>query len=279
MITLGRQPLIRALPLYGAVAGGLLAAVGVLALSTETLETLVWTTGVAALVPVAAPPLGMTARVLLAVGSGGLVAALLWSSLFLLFGPGGVLVRRAPREDGVPVVRRADAHPDAPPRKPMSAADLGTPMMEVGVGASGVRDDRTIPVDLDLPLAAFDPRAILPVPMEPVRPVAPLAQPMVAPVVDMPRSAEPSTFVTAPAPHAVEPPIATLSETAPEIAPDPIFEAVPEQTPDPIFERVAPTPIARPARPPAEQTTPPTIEALLLRLEQGALKRGRIGSH
>ena len=290
MIALGRQPLIRALPLYGAVAGGLLAAVGVMAISTETLETLVWTTGVAALVPAAAPPLGMTARILLALGSGMLIAALLWSSLFLLFGPGGFLVRRAPRGDGVPVIRRADAHPDAPPRKPMSAADLGTPMMEVGVGGSVARDERAIPVDLDLPLAAFDPTAILPVPMEPVRPVAPLAQPMVAPVVEMPRSAEPATFVTAPAPKPVERPVEAASETsAPEPASDapaydaPAYDAVPETTaepmPEPIPERAAPTPIARPGRLAAEPTTPPTIEALLLRLEQGALKRGRIGSH
>ncbi|MES2420123.1 MAG: hypothetical protein V4595_02385 [Pseudomonadota bacterium] len=276
MIALGRQPLIRALPLYGAVAGGLLAAVGVLAVSTASLETLVWTTGVAALVPAAAPPLGTTARVLLALGSGVLVGALLWSSLFLLFGPGGFLVRRAPREDGVPVVRRADAHPDAPPRKPMSAADLGTPMMEVGIGASGTRDERTIPVDLDLPLAAFDPKAILPVPMEPVRPVAPLAQPMVAPVVEMPRSAEPATFVTAPAPKPVERSVEVAFE---EDAPEPVYETVPETTPDSMPDMIATTPISRPGRPPAEPATPPTIEALLLRLEQGALKRGRIGSH
>ena len=272
-----RQNLIRALPLYGAVAGGVVMAAIVAMLSIETLENLVWTTGVAALVPAALPPLGLTARVLLALGSGLLVGALLWSSLFLLFGPGGLLAKRTPREDGVPVVRRADAHPDAPPRKPMSAADLGTPMMEVGVGGSGgVRDERTIPADLDLPLAAFDPKAILPVPMAPVRPVSPLAQPMVAPVVDMPRSAEPSTFVTAPLVEPVERPVEAVFEEADA---EPEYEAVPETTPDPIPDMIAPTPIARPGRPPAEPATPPTIEALLLRLEQGARKRGRIGSH
>ncbi len=272
-----RQNLIRALPLYGAVAGGVVMAAIVAMLSTETLENLVWTTGVAALVPAALPPLGLTARVLLALGSGLLVGALLWSSLFLLFGPGGLLAKRTPREDGVPVVRRADAHPDAPPRKPMSAADLGTPMMEVGVGGSGgVRDERTIPADLDLPLAAFDPKAILPVPMAPVRPVSPLAQPMIAPVVDMPRSAEPSTFVTAPLVEPVERPVEAVFDDADA---EPVYEAVPETTPDPIPDMIAPTPIARPGRPPAEPATPPTIEALLLRLEQGARKRGRIGSH
>jgi hypothetical protein len=272
MVAYVRQKLMRALPLYGAVAGGVIAAIGVLLISTGTLETLVWTTGIAALVPVAAPPLGMTARVLLALGAGLLAAALLWSSLFLLFGPGGVFAKRAPREDGVPVIRRADAHPDAPPRKPMSAADLGTPMMEVGVGGSagGARDERTIPADLDQPLAAFDPKAILPVPMEPVRPVSPLAQvTMVAPVIEMAPTAEPETFVTA----AVS---VSAPMTAPASAP---VEAPAAALAEPVPETAAPTPIARPPRAPAESAAPPTIEALLSRLEQGALRRGRIGSH
>ena len=281
MIALGRYPLIRSLPLYGAVAGGLLAAVGVVAISTETLESLVWTTGVAALVPAAAPPLGMTARALLALGSGLLVAALLWSSLFLLFGPGGFLVRRAPREDGVPVIRRADAHPDAPPRKPMSAADLGTPMMEVGVGPGG-RDERTIPADLDLPLAAFDPKAIPPVPMEPVRPVSPLKQAIMAPLIAVESSAEAKTFLTAPAPPSAPAPVAPVEavvETPAALPVEPVVEARDVLVQEDVVEIAAPTPIARPARAVAEPASPPTIEALLTRLEKGALRRGLIGSH
>lgn len=283
MTALGRYPLIRSLPLYGAVAGGLLAAVGVVAISTETLESLVWTTGVAALVPAAAPPLGMTARALLALGSGLLVAALLWSSLFLLFGPGGFLVRRAPREDGVPVIRRADAHPDAPPRKPMSAADLGTPMMEVGVGPSG-RDERTIPADLDLPLAAFDPKAIPPVPMEPVRPVSPLKQAIMAPVIVIESTAEAATFLTAPAPPPAPPtapvaPVAAVVEMPVAVPVEPVVEAGALPVQEDVVEIAAPTPIARPARAVAEPASPPTIEALLTRLEKGALRRGLIGSH
>ena len=281
MIALGRYPLIRSLPLYGAVAGGLITAIGVVAISTETLESLVWTTGVAALVPAAAPPLGMTARALLALGSGLLVAALLWSSLFLLFGPGGFLVRRAPREDGVPVIRRADAHPDAPPRKPMSAADLGTPMMEVGVGPGG-RDERTIPADLDLPLAAFDPKAIPPVPMEPVRPVSPLKQAIMAPVIAVESTAEATTFLTAPAPPSAPAPVAPVEavvETPAALPVEPVVEARDVLVQEDVVEIAAPTPIARPARAVAEPASPPTIEALLTRLEKGALRRGLIGSH
>ena len=253
----------RLVPIVGAIAGGVIAAVGVMLSSGDALEALVSDTGIAALIPMAAPPLGATARAILALGAGVLVAAILWSSLYLLFGPGGVFAGTRPREDGVPVIRRADAHPDAPPRKPMSAADLGTPLMEVGVAGAAdgaARDERAIPADLDLPLAAYDPKAMRPVPMEPARPVAPLAQPtMVAPVIEMSPTAEPETFVTAPVPKPVEPPVVETSQSVEEVS--------------------APTPIARPLRAQAEPTTPPTIETLLQRLEQGALRRGRIGSH
>ncbi|QCB43911.1 hypothetical protein E5673_18185 [Sphingomonas sp. PAMC26645] len=261
--TLQRGNLNRLVPIMGAIAGGVIAAAGVMLSSGDALEALVSDTGIAALIPMAAPPLGATARAILALGAGALVAAILWSSLYLLFGPGGVFAGTRPREDGVPVIRRADAHPDAPPRKPMSAADLGTPLMEVGVAGSAdgaARDERAIPADLDLPLAAYDPKAMRPVPMEPARPVAPLAQPtMVAPVIESASTAEPATFVTAPVPKPVEPLVVETSQ--------------------PVEEVSAPTPIARPLRAQAEPTTPPTIETLLQRLEQGALRRGRIGSH
>ena len=263
--TLRRPSLTRALPIIGGVAGGVVAAAGVMLLSSDALEAFVSDTGIVTLIPMAAPPLGATARAMIALGAGALVAAILWSSLYLVFGPGGMFAGAGRREDGVPMIRRADAHPDAPPRKPMSAADLGTPLMEVGVAGAGSidsasRDERTIPADLDLPLAAYDPKAMRPVPMEPTRPVAPLAQPtMVAPVIAMSPTAEPETFVTAPAPKPVEPPIAVTPVSAEDVC--------------------ASAPIARPLRAPAEPTTPPTIETLLQRLEQGALRRGRIGSH
>ena len=76
-----------------------------------------------------------------------------------LFGAGGGVGSGA-GDDGALVVRRADAHPDAPPRRPLSLADLG------GIAP---------PSDLDTPLSAIDPDAIPSVPRAPVRPVAPLA--------------------------------------------------------------------------------------------------------
>ena len=266
-----RPSLNRALPVVGAVAGGVIAVAGVMLLSGDALEALVSETGIAALIPMAAPPLGATARAAIALGAGAMVAAILWSSLYLLFGPGGVFVGTRPREDGVPVIRRADAHPDAPPRKPMSAADLGTPLMEVGVAGSpdtASRDERTIPADLDLPLAGYDPKAMRPVPIEPTRPVAPLASvTVVAPVIEVEPTPEPETFLTSPAPA-----------PAPELATPPSVEPPIVATSEPIAEVSTPMPVARPPRAP-EPTTPPTIETLLQRLEQGALRRSRIGSH
>ena len=237
------KSLMRSLPVYGGIGVGVAAAILFVAMPAAVLESLVWNSGVAALLPVAAPPLGVTARALLALGSGVLFAAVTWAALYLLFGPGGFLVKPV-RSEGVPVIRRADAHPDAPPRRPMSSADLGMPLMEVVMPPA---PERPIPADLDLPLAAFDPAALLQVPMEPARPVAPLVvEPVAAPIAPA-------------APLVVEPmplPIAPVAE------PKPAYE----QT-----DMVEPTPTARPVRP--APSSPPTIESLLRRLEQGAGRR------
>ena len=167
---LSSQDLNRWIAPAGAAVGGL-AILGAFALMpVGSLENLVWRSGIAALLPVAAPPLGATARAILALGGGMFGALVLWSALFLLFGPGGFVAPSAkPAAADVPVLRKADAHPDNPPRKPMSARDLGTPMPPVMLSM-----EQAIPVDLDQPLAAFDPGAMPDVPLEPVRPVAPL---------------------------------------------------------------------------------------------------------
>ncbi len=244
------KSLMRSLPVYGGLGVGVIAAIAFVAMPAETLESLVWNSGVAAVLPVAAPPLGVTARALLALGSGVLFAAVAWAALYLLFGPGGFLVKPV-RSDGVPVIRRADAHPDAPPRRPMSSADLGMPLMEVVMPAG---PERPIPADLNLPLAAFDPAALLQVPMEPARPVAPLAVEPVAPAEQR---------------VAIEPmPQPEPQASAPEPAPEP--DHAPMAEPERV-DMAEPTTPARPVRP--APTSPPSIESLLRRLEQGAGRR------
>ncbi|WP_249054927.1 hypothetical protein [Sphingomonas insulae] len=107
-----------------------------------------------------------------------------WSALFLLVGPEGLFAPKPVVDEGVPVLRRADAHPDAPARKPLSATELGAPMPpeldDADAATSGAVAPppppvmQPIPADLDMPLAAFHPGAVPAVPREPVRPVASL---------------------------------------------------------------------------------------------------------
>ncbi|MEE8609897.1 MAG: hypothetical protein V3V60_09635 [Sphingomonas aquatilis] len=174
-----------------APAGGAVAALAVavlfVALPATVLEDWVWRSGLPSLIGAAEPPLGTTARAVLALAGGALAGAVTWSALFLLFGPGGLLAPRAASSDGVPVLRRADAHPDAPARRPLSAADLeddddmvfARPVTSPVIGAPPPPPpvEQPIPADLDLPLAAFHPGALPPVPLTPVRPVPPLRVP------------------------------------------------------------------------------------------------------
>ena len=191
--------------------GGLVAVLGVagvvLALPSAALEDWVWRSGLPSLVGAAEPPLGTTARAMLALVGGALAGAIAWSALFLLFGPGGLLAPRATSSDGVPVLRRADAHPDAPARRPLSAADLddedGAAVLTRTAPPPPV--EQPIPADLDQPLARFHPGALPDVPREPVRPVAPLrAAPAPAP------APKPMPAPTAPPAPAVAPSIDSL---------------------------------------------------------------------
>ena len=184
MVAFSRQDMIAKAPAWGAAALGALVALAVATASGASLDHAVEASGLASLVPVAAPPLGATARGLLALTAGGGVAAVVWAALYLVFGAGGAFAAPKASSDRVPAVRRADAHPDAPPRRPLTAAELDdvsapTEWEEEDASSEFVPvtepAERNLPADLDTPLAAFDPAAIPAAPREPVRPVAPLA--------------------------------------------------------------------------------------------------------
>lgn len=229
----------------GAMLAAGLVAIGCLAAPSGPLESLVVASGMAALVNAAAPPLGFTARAVLALGGGGLVAAVVWAVLVLVAGDRRVPAmpstfrlpafrlpalrpRRAP---GAPTVRRADSHPDAPPRPPILAErDLGLPFLSVTApDPAPPAEERALPADLETALAAIDPAAIPDVPREPVRPVPPLA-------------------VVAPPPRpAVAPP------ASPPLAPG---------------ERIDSIELGADVR-----DQPESIESLLARLERGARRR------
>lgn len=258
-------------PLLGAVCGLSLALLIAL-VPADALEDAIVQSGLPAILPAAEPPLGVTARLgLTFVGAGG-VGLLGWFLFFLLFGSRTMAFgngSHVAEGDGVPVLRRADAHPDAPARRPLFASeDLGTPFLQVtAVDAedspstssfaaphdaavemfSPIEPAIDLPADLDQPMAAFDPEAFAAMapspPAEPVIARVPQPEPMPLPL---------------PRPQLFDP--GERFET---------FELTPIVRPDP--ER-APAPIRRePAAP--RPDTEATISALLERLERSVGQR------
>ncbi|OJV32946.1 MAG: hypothetical protein BGO24_07585 [Sphingomonas sp. 67-36] len=155
---LNMRKLLPALSLaLGALAAGLIAAA-----PPALLDAAVARLRLAALVPGAAPPIGLTGRTLLAFAGGGLIvlAGLLPGIARLLF----TRRRRATRLGATPPLRRADAHPDAPARRPIAArSELGEPLLADPTPGD---EERALPADLDLPLADFDPDAFASAPPE-----------------------------------------------------------------------------------------------------------------
>lgn len=111
------------IPLVVTLAG-VGVAVGIATAPSATLDAAMARSGLPQLLSAAEPPVGLTGRIVLALAAGGLIAALGWSRLLLSLRP-----TRARVKADMPSVRRADAHPDAPPRRPIrAAADLGAPL-------------------------------------------------------------------------------------------------------------------------------------------------------
>ncbi|VXC42387.1 hypothetical protein [Sphingomonas sp. AX6] len=205
------------LPIAGAAGGAsaLLAALAFALAPLSLIESLVVASGLPGLLGAAEPPLGATARALLcfggSVGAGALVLLVVGrivGNRTLSFGR-----RRGEGFEATPIVRRADSHPDAPPRPPVIATrELGAPMMSVGA-----EEERPLPQDLDTPLAEFDPLAFIE--SHPPQP--------------LPNEGEPDYAVAAPAPlprpavfdvgerfdtFALNPPVATSTPRAPQPA-------------------------------------------------------------
>ncbi len=265
------------LPLAPAVAGvaGLTVVALVALVPAWRIEAAVMASGLPALLPAAAPPLGWTARAGLMLGFGGLVTVLLWLGLMLL-APNAVLPlpRRSPktkprRAEVPPSVRRADAHPDAPPRPPVRAErDLGTPFLDAPLDAATPDGERTIPRDLDTPLAIFDPEALPAAPAAPTPTVKPLFRPDAV-------TPEPVERLDAPP---EEEGGGSASEETPPPAPD-------QPTPDPFLigegsnsEPAASAAIPDP-QPSPEPADKPSLSALLARLDEGLSRRDPPLSH
>jgi hypothetical protein len=166
-----------------ALAGGG-AVLVVLSTPVALLEMLIASAGVSEMLPAAAPPLGLTARLLIAVFAGLMAIGIAWTVT-------GTTNRRAPadgRAQGdrkmgfalskltalargrsastplaqvAPILRRADAHPDAPARAPIFASrdfgglDIFTPATPVSRAIAVTPEPEAI-----MPAASLDmPRA------------------------------------------------------------------------------------------------------------------------
>lgn len=273
-------------PLAALVLGAA-ATAAVVGMPAPMLEGLVMDSGIPAILAAAEPPLGMTARLAIAGGVGVATAVIAWFALFLLLGTRGLTVGREPalaRE--VPVIRRADAHPDARPRAPLLATrDLGTPFLEVTAEREPERaaPSETKEESIARHIVASEVEALIPPALEVPEPPAPLAAPMPTeqdlPIdLDQPLAAfDPGAILESPMP----PPV-----TLPPLrrAPRPqVFDAGER------FETFELTPIRRapaspaprpvPAPQPREEAitrpeTDATIHALLERLEKGVVRRG-----
>lgn len=292
------------LALAGAGAAGVFVALATLAIPYGLLEDIVVTSGISAFVPAAEPPLGTTARICVGVFAGGAAALVAWVVLSAL------LVWRDSRDreeigERRPMVRRADAHPDAPPRPPLLATrDLGMPfranaapvevevqaieadvhaaapdaveeaeihdlhlpelppepVISMGTPAPPVETipaaaiapaqtrivspptPQPLPADLDQPLSAFDPGAILDIPLAPPPPLAPLSRAPVPPAL-----AEGERFETFELTPPVRPATAPVAQPVPRTATQPESIAAPE--------------------------TDASVHALLDRLERGIARR------
>jgi len=197
-----------------AIAATAVVALTCLFLPSDVLEVLVLDSGIPAILPAAEPPLGYTARVALAMTAGGAAGALVWLAAYVVLGGDGVVHLARPRlrwpafkltaptiptlrralaggagdaaaAEPVPVLRRADAHPDAPARAPLIATrDLGAPFLDVRARGATPPPERALPQDLSAPLSAFDPCAIPDTPAVPPPALAPLQPRRIKPDLD-----------------------------------------------------------------------------------------------
>lgn len=232
------------LPVAGLSA--IAAAFAAFAIPQDLLSRAVVATGLPSILSAAQPPLGLTARVALAVGSAALVFGIVFLALRLLDRSGMSAAAAKEEEDFLsPRVRRRDVHPDAPAPRPISAArDLGEPVPPI----------LPVPRWLDETKLAAAPEP------ESVAFVAPEPEAGPEVVVEPEPLAEAKTVVNA----EFEP--ESLPEPEPEIvaAPEPEVAAAPEPGPEPA---------------PALQAEMPTsIAALMERLEHGLAKRRMIES-
>lgn len=132
------------IPVASAISGLIVAAL-ILMTPNTWFEAFIVESGLPELVAAATPPLGAKARIVFALIAAGTITVVAWGVLSLLMRDRLVgSARKRTTDEGwefdkpAPMqrLRRADAHPDAPPRRPIFATDdLGTPLDLVTVAS------------------------------------------------------------------------------------------------------------------------------------------------
>ena len=115
-----------------------------LAMPVPLLERIVSALGIDGVFPAAAPPLGQTARMLLVLGFSGIgeIVGLLIGRRF------ATRNRAAAEADRIAPRRGGDEHPDAPPRKPLSALD-DLRIRDEELPSAADHEDETAPAVID----------------------------------------------------------------------------------------------------------------------------------
>jgi hypothetical protein len=187
------------------------------------------------LVAAARPPLGETARLCVVAAALLFTFAAVWALM-------AALGRTPPRREAVPEaearaprLRRADAHPDAPPRPPLLARDLGEPL-ELDEVAQEPAPQTTFAEAEHRPVPGFlipqEPESEFDAPVEEAPPEAEV-RPMTEFEVDEP--------VEEAAPVAEPEPVADAEPVA-EAQPEPEAQRRPDSAPLPLAELAAQLP-------------------------------------
>ncbi len=224
---------ISANPLFPAVVAlwfGALFGLGSLAVRPSLLEDLVLKSHIDLIVPAAAPPLGVTARILLALIMAALGAVLGISLARRLARPKPELRERKRGAKDLsgesPRLRQRDAHPDAPARRPISAHEElgGETSLDAVRPNGGLLTNRRRSLAIMDDENAFVPHEAAPLPgLDAVQPLdlATLALPVDPPAEHAPDFSQ-HAAVAAPALDWTRPaPVAVAVEPAPQAAPEP----------------------------------------------------------
>lgn len=258
-------------PLFTAVVAlwfGALFGLGSLAIRPALFESLVLKSGIDLIIPAAAPPLGVTARILIALAMAACGAVI-----------GAILARRMTRPKSAPIARKRGvqtAAPEPQARRPISAHDELGESLDTPAERESILISRRRPLAVEHEERPFQPSELAPLPggLPPIlteAPVAPAANPapFAAPVAP-PAAAEaeaPLDLGAFAAPLAQ--PVTLDWEAAQPIAPaTPQFAAPRAAAAAAPAELAAPAPTLATARPASLEMTD-----LALRLQESMARR------